>query len=74
MSSYAEMTHHRLSPRKLVIIQQYENRPFGNAVPQFDYDHFFHVMGRGWYIEISGGELGPFRTHIKAEQFFKEIS
>lgn len=74
MSSYAEITHQRLPRRRLVIMQQYERRSLANMVPQFDSDHFFHVMGKGWYVEISGGELGPFKTHTKADQFLKEIS
>ena len=72
MSSYAEFKRHQLPGYKLPLMQAYKARTFGDALAEFNYDHFFHVMGRGWYIEISGGELGPFRTHAQAVKYLSE--
>ena len=74
MSSYAESQRQPLPRRKLALMKEYELLSYGNAASRFDADRFFHVMGHGWYIEISGGEIGPFPTHATAENFFREIN
>ena len=74
MSSYAESPRQPLPRRKLALMKEYELLSYGNAASRFDADRFFHVMGRGWYIEISGGEIGPFPTQARATRFFREIS
>lgn len=74
MSSYAEVPEHRLPTQKLAYMWEYQDSSAGHFIARFEHDHLFHVMGRGWYIEISGGDLGPFKTHAKAVAFLREIS
>lgn len=74
MSSYAEISKHRLPAHLIPMMKRHEADVIGHTPSNFDDDHMFHIMGKGWYIEISGGEVGPFVSQAEAARFLEDIS
>lgn len=37
------------------------------------HDRFFHVLNKGWYIEMRKRNLGPFSSHEMAMHVFEQL-